>query len=305
VRDEPERQADGEAVAPGARPGRDAEGVDLRRAVPGDVDFLAALLTHGEVEPYLSARRPKDRASLLEEIERSRREPNDFGLFVIEVEGRRAGTMEFEVVNRRSRIAQAGGLAVHPDFRGRGLADGAARLFQRLLLFDLGMHRVQLEIYGFNARAMRHAEHVGFAREGVRRRAYWRHGRWVDGILYGLVREDLVDSPRLNLLLEYVARHNAGVRDGEWGLLAELFAEDAELVLEGVARRFRGREAVDAAFRERPPTDELRVLDVSEDGEDASARYAWAAAPEAPAGRLLLTSAADSIARLVVTTAGE
>jgi hypothetical protein len=25
----------------------------------------------------------------------------------------------------------------------------------------------------------------------VRRRAYWRHGEWVDGVLFGLVREDL------------------------------------------------------------------------------------------------------------------
>jgi RimJ/RimL family protein N-acetyltransferase len=27
--------------------------------------------------------------------------------------------------------------------------------------------------------------------EGVRRKAYDRHGEWVDGVLYGLVREDL------------------------------------------------------------------------------------------------------------------
>ena len=49
----------------------------------------------------------------------------------------------------------------------------------------------ELEIYGFNERAQRHAERAGFVREGVRRRAYWRHGEWVDGVLYGLVREDL------------------------------------------------------------------------------------------------------------------
>jgi RimJ/RimL family protein N-acetyltransferase len=27
--------------------------------------------------------------------------------------------------------------------------------------------------------------------EGVRRKAYWRDGRWVDGVLFGLVEEDL------------------------------------------------------------------------------------------------------------------
>ena len=96
--------------------------------------------------------------------------------------------MRFERVNRRSRIANLGGLAVHPDFRGGKVADEAARLFQRHLLDDLGFHRVQLEIYGFNERAMRHAERAGFTREGVRRKAYWRNDEWVDGVLYGLAR---------------------------------------------------------------------------------------------------------------------
>jgi RimJ/RimL family protein N-acetyltransferase len=28
-------------------------------------------------------------------------------------------------------------------------------------------------------------------REGVRRKTYWRNERWVDGMLFGLIREDL------------------------------------------------------------------------------------------------------------------
>ena len=110
---------------------------------------------------------------------------------MIEADGRRAGLMGFEIANRRSRIANLGSLAVHPDFRGNRVADEAARLFQRHLIFDLGFHRLQLEIYGFNERAQRHAERAGFVHEGARRRAYWRHGEWVDSVLYGLVREDL------------------------------------------------------------------------------------------------------------------
>lgn len=163
----------------------------IRRADPADLDFLVELVLHEEVEPFLAARGPKDRAAVLAHVERSQAEPEDFGIFVIDVEGRLAGMMQFEVVNRRSRIAQLGSLAVHPDFRGRRLADEAARLFQRHLFFDLGLHRLQLEIYGFNERAMRHAQRVGFVFEGVRRRAYWRHGEWADGVIYGLVREDL------------------------------------------------------------------------------------------------------------------
>ena len=171
------------------------DGLRLRRAVAGDLDFLVELMGHEEVEPYLAVIRPRDREGLAAEIERSQAEPQEFGRFLIEVEEggkwRRAGVMGFQVANRRSRIADLGSLAVHPDFRGRRLSDRAARLFQRHLLLDLGYHRLQLEIYGFNERALRHAERAGFVREGVRRKAYDRHGEWADGVLYGLVREDL------------------------------------------------------------------------------------------------------------------
>jgi len=170
-------------------------GVRIRRAEPGDLDFLLELMTHEEVEPFLAVIRPRDREGLVAEIERSQGEPKEFGRFVIEVEEggewRRAGLMGFQVANRRSRIADLGSLAVHPSFRGRRVADRAAQLFQRHLLLELGYHRLQLEIYGFNERAQRHAERAGFVREGARRKAYDRRGEWVDGVLYGLVREDL------------------------------------------------------------------------------------------------------------------
>jgi RimJ/RimL family protein N-acetyltransferase len=155
------------------------------------VEFLVELVTHEDVEPYLAAVTAKSRAELLEAIRRSEEDPDAFGLFVIEADGARAGTVRFTRANRRSRIADLGGLAVHPDFRGRRVGDDAARLFQRHLVDELGYHRLQLEIYGFNERAMVHAERAGFVREGVRRKAYWRDDQWVDSVLYGLVAEDV------------------------------------------------------------------------------------------------------------------
>ena len=169
--------------------------VRIRRATEGDVDFLLELVNHEDVEPFMSVRRARDRETLLAEIERSEREPLESGRFVIEAgdggEWKRAGAMGFDVANQRSKIANLGGLATHPDFRGRRIADEAARQLQRHLLYDLGFHRLQLECYGFNERAIRHAERSGFVREGVKRKAYLRHGEWVDGIMFGLLKEDL------------------------------------------------------------------------------------------------------------------
>lgn len=165
--------------------------VTLRRARPDDVEFLAGLLAHEDVAPFLAAVRPSSLPEVAALVERSEREPEAFGLFVVEADGERAGTVEFELVNRRSSIASLGGLAVDPAFRGRRIGDEAARLLQRHLLFELGIHRLQLEVYGFNERAIAHAERAGYVREGVRRKAYRRRGEWVDGVLFGLVREDV------------------------------------------------------------------------------------------------------------------
>jgi RimJ/RimL family protein N-acetyltransferase len=171
------------------------DGFRLRRATADDADFYAELASHEDVEPYLAVVRAHTREDVQSEIEQSQAEPNETGRFVIEVdqdgEWKRAGVLGYDVANRRSRIAHLGGLAVHPDFRGRHLSDEAARVLQRYLLVDLDYHRLQLEVYGFNERAMRHAERAGFVREGVERKAYWRHGEWVDGVMFGLLREDL------------------------------------------------------------------------------------------------------------------
>ena len=173
----------------------EGDGLRLRRATEDDVEFVVGLLNEEETAPFLAASRSRDREGVVEDVKASTEEPGDSGLFVIEVPDRdgwaRAGMMEFSLENRRSRIARLSGLAIHPDFRGRRLSDEAARLFQRHLIFDLDFHRLQLECYGFNERAIRHAERSGFVREGVKRKAYLRDGKWVDGVLFGLVREDL------------------------------------------------------------------------------------------------------------------
>jgi RimJ/RimL family protein N-acetyltransferase len=167
------------------------DGFALRRATLDDLEFMAQLASHEDVQPFMAAVSARDPDTLAEEVKRSQAESERFARFVVEVDGERAGLMAFEAVNRRSRIAELFGLMLAPAFRGRGIADAAARLLVRHLFLDLDYHRVQLECYGFNERAIKHAERAGFVREGVRRKAYWRHGEWVDGVLFGLVREDL------------------------------------------------------------------------------------------------------------------
>jgi putative acetyltransferase len=165
--------------------------ISIRRANPDDVEFLVALYNDDDVDPFLGPRRASDEAEMAEEVERSEREPEAFGRLVIEVDGERAGALGYHVESEANRIARLEGVAVHPSFRGRRIADDAARLLQRYLLLELDYHRLELAVYGFNERALKHTERAGFVREGVKRRAYLRHGDWQDAVLFSLLREDL------------------------------------------------------------------------------------------------------------------
>ena len=170
----------------------------LRRAEPADVDFLAALASDEEIHPFVAAISPRTHDQLLPEVQRSLEEPDAYGRLVVEVSDgglwHVAGALAYEAFNRRSRIASLHAVMIAPAFRGRGLAEQAARLATRYLIRERGYHRVQLEVYGFNERAQRVFERAGFVREGVRRRAYWRHDEWQDGVLFGILEEELDDG---------------------------------------------------------------------------------------------------------------
>ena len=107
---------------------------------------------------------------------------------------------------------------------------------------------------------------------------------------------------------ETVARHvelfNRGVRERNFQPMLEHFADDAELVFEGVpVGPFRGKPAIAAAYGAQPPDDELDVLDVRETSAETTVGYAWRREPETRAGEMRFKLRGSRIARLVVTFA--
>ena len=58
--------------------------------------------------------------------------------------------------------------------------------------------------------------------------------------------------------------------------MAAAFTEDAEMHFEGVpAGPFLGRDAIEAAYREQPPDDEVEIIGSEERDGVVIARYAW------------------------------
>ncbi|MER6738658.1 GNAT family N-acetyltransferase [Streptomyces puniciscabiei] len=76
---------------------------------------------------------------------------------------------------------------IGPRGRGRGIGTEATRLIVGYGFEQLGLHRVQLEVYGHNVRARRVYEKVGFVVEGVRREVQRRDGEWADEVIMSIL----------------------------------------------------------------------------------------------------------------------
>lgn len=160
--------------------------IRLRPALPDDAAFLLELTSDEETRPFLG-RVPASLEDTLAQIEEG-------GWLVFEMDGEPGGCAAYHVTNERNRIVEVGRFAIHPRLRGQRVGVDAAKLVQRHLLVELGFHRIELQIYGFNERAIVHAERCGYVREGAKRKAYLKNGEWQDAVLFSMVQEDLPPS---------------------------------------------------------------------------------------------------------------
>jgi RimJ/RimL family protein N-acetyltransferase len=79
---------------------------------------------------------------------------------------------------------------IGPAGRDRGLGSESTRLIVDYAIEQLGMHRVELEVYAFNPRAQRVYEKAGFVVEGRRRHALRFDDEWIDAITMAVVAGD-------------------------------------------------------------------------------------------------------------------
>ncbi|MFC4589552.1 GNAT family N-acetyltransferase [Sphaerisporangium corydalis] len=79
---------------------------------------------------------------------------------------------------------------VGPRAYGRGFGTEATRLTLAHAFETVGMHRIGLEVFAFNARAHHVYEKVGFVREGVLRDALRWDGAWHDAIVMSVLSPD-------------------------------------------------------------------------------------------------------------------
>jgi RimJ/RimL family protein N-acetyltransferase len=114
-----------------------------------------------------------------------------FLLLVIETEGALIGAMQLRnTENLPSRSATFGIIIGDPSNLDRGYGTEASTLILDYAFAVLGYHKVNLDLFEYNARARAIYEKLGFVVEGRRRENHWSRGRFWDDILMGVTAEE-------------------------------------------------------------------------------------------------------------------
>ena len=112
-------------------------------------------------------------------------------LLVIETEGTLIGTMQLKnTENLPSRSATFGIMIGDPAYLDRGYGTEASTLLLDYAFAVLGYHKINLDLFEYNARALAMYEKLGFVLEGRRRENHWSRGRFWDDILMGVTAEE-------------------------------------------------------------------------------------------------------------------
>lgn len=78
--------------------------------------------------------------------------------------------------------------------RGKGIGTFAVRAMVHHAFFNMNLHRVELTVLESNSRARHLYEKVGFVEEGLKRKAKYKNGEFVDMLLYSILKEDYSSS---------------------------------------------------------------------------------------------------------------
>lgn len=109
---------------------------------------------------------------------------------VIEADGVPIGTIGLLGIDKKNSKAEYYIAMGETSYKGKGIAKEASRLILKYGFDQLGLNRIYLFTEIENASAQKLFEKVGFVKEGILRQDIISHGKYVDRIAYGFLRED-------------------------------------------------------------------------------------------------------------------
>lgn len=159
--------------------------VTLRIAEMADVPELVRIRSTPEVHA-------RWRGEDVEADTREAIEDEDLVYYVIEVDGRVAGGIQWAAEKDPEYRHASIDIFVDPAMHGRGVGTDAVRTLATHLIDDEGFHRLVIDPAADNAAAIRCYEKVGFRPVGIMREYELGADGWHDGLLMDLLARELI-----------------------------------------------------------------------------------------------------------------
>lgn len=116
-------------------------------------------------------------------------DPDRYDLLIVAPDGRVVGESVVNEINWEARSANFRIYLFDVEGRGHGLGTWATCAARDLAFGELGLHRLELDVFSINPRARRAYERAGFREEGVLRDAVWLGPEegWCDDVLMAIL----------------------------------------------------------------------------------------------------------------------
>ncbi len=170
------------------------ERVRLRAIERTDIPTFVRWINDPEVRRFLLLYEPMSQAKEEQWFE-EHLQAKDF-VFGIEVHTDEGwvliGNVGLTSIDWKNRSTTFGIMLGEKEYWGQGYGTDATRAMLRFAFGELNLHRVTLDVYDFNPRAMRCYEKVGFRHEGTKREALFRDGRFHDVHIMAILQHEFL-----------------------------------------------------------------------------------------------------------------
>ena len=111
--------------------------------------------------------------------------------FAIETtEGRHIGSIGLHRIAPENRNGELGIMIGEKDCWSQGYGTDAIITLLRFAFGEMNLHRVELHVYADNARGIACYRKCGFVEEVRQRQFRYRAGRWIDGLVMGVLKRE-------------------------------------------------------------------------------------------------------------------
>ena len=93
-------------------------------------------------------------------------------------------------IDWRNKLGHLGITIGEKDLWGKGYGTEAMQLLINYSFQTLNIHKVELQVYDFNTRAIKSYTKLAFKEEGILRKSHYVNGKYVDLIVMGILKDE-------------------------------------------------------------------------------------------------------------------